>query len=141
MVKCIKYLQHTFTSKISPMKKLLLFLAVFTFTLISCEKIDYVQSEPQLEFTVVQGNMIFVEGATISLFETQLDWESQTNVIQSLKTNAKGQVIFENLKEQKYYFFVEKDELNNLADIAATWDPLKKGQRSQLLVKISETTL
>ncbi len=104
----------------------------------ACEKTEYVKSSPQLEITVVSGDMVFVEGATVSLFNTEDDWQLKSNVVQSLETDSKGQVLFEDLQEQKYYFFVEKGEQDNLADIAATFDPLKTGQKSELLVKITE---
>lgn len=106
-----------------------------------CKETEYVESAPQLEFTIVKDNLVFVEGATISLYTTQDDWETHSNVVQSLQTDSKGQALFEELEEQRYYFFVEQDELNNLTDIAATAEPLKIGQKSQVLVKIANTNL
>ena len=107
----------------------------------ACVKTEYVKPEPQLLFTVVSGNMIFVEGATVSLYETQNDWESGINVVDSLQTDSTGQALFEDLKEQRYFFSVVKGELNNLADIQATWDSLRVGQRSEVLVKIMKSDL
>jgi len=103
-----------------------------------CNETEYVPSAPQLEFTVVTDNMVFVEGATVTLYNTKEDWANSENAVESLQTDSKGQVFFENLREQKYYFFVQKEDMNNLADIAATAEPLKMGQQSQLLVKIME---
>lgn len=116
-------------------------LTVLAFTYQGCKETEYVLSTPQLEFTVVTDNMIFVEGATVTLYNTREDWTQKANPVQSLQTDSKGQVVFEDLKEQKYYFFVEKGDKNNLADIAATAEPLKMGQLSQLLVKIMENPL
>jgi hypothetical protein len=117
-------------------QKIYLILVCVALTFQACEKIEYVKADPQLGFTVVRDNMVFVEGATVSLFSNQQDWELKSNVVQTLQTDSKGQAIFENLGEQKYYFLVEKDELNNLADIAATHEPLKTGKRAEVLVKI-----
>lgn len=117
-------------------QKIYLILACVALTLQACEKTEYVKANPQLEFTVVRDNMVFVEGATVSLFNTRQDWELKSNVVQTLQTDSKGQALFENLGEQKYYFLVEKDEQNNLADIAATHEPLKIGKRAEVLVKI-----
>lgn len=118
-----------------------LFLAGAALILQACDITEYVESSPQLEFTVVRDNMVFVDGATVSLYNTKQDWESKSNVVESLQTDSKGQALFEDLQEQKYYFFVEKGELDNMADIAATWDPLKIGQRSEVLVKIMKTNM
>lgn len=122
-------------------QRFLLFLVGVTLILQACEKTEYVKASPQLEFTVVKDNMVFVEGAVISLYNTQEDWQLRTNAVQELHTDDRGQALFEDLQEQKYYFFVGKEELDNLADIAATSEPLKVGQKSQVLVKIMITNL
>lgn len=106
-----------------------------------CKKTEYATSTPQLEFTVVTDNLVFAEGATVSLFNSQEDWETHSNVVASQETDEKGQVLFENLDEQTYYFYIEKGELNNLADIAALSAPLQKGRKSELFVKIMDTQL
>nr|WP_319571836.1 SpaA isopeptide-forming pilin-related protein [uncultured Draconibacterium sp.] len=116
------------------------FLA-FVISLLSCTKEEYVDAAPQLFFTVVEDDLIFVEGATVSLFNNKEDWENDSNVVASLQTDAKGQALFENLDEQTYYFYVEKGDLNNLADIAALSEPLQIGRKSELFVKIMDTQL
>ncbi len=124
------------------MKKLNIFaiLALVLF-LFSCTEKEYIDADPQLLFTVVADNLVFVEDASVSLFNSQEDWESHSNVVASLQTDEKGQVLFENLDEQIYYFYVEKDDLNNLADIAALSEPLQIGRKSELFVKIMDTQL
>lgn len=108
---------------------------------LSCTKEEYVDADPQLLFTVVENNLVFVEEATVSLFNSQEDWENHANVVASQQTDGKGQVLFENLDEQTYYFYIEKGDLNNLADIAALSEPLQKGRKSELFVKIMDTQL
>ena len=124
------------------MKKLNIFaiLALVLF-LFSCTEKEYIDADPQLLFTVVADNLVFVEGASVSLFNSQEDWENHSNVVASLQTDGKGQVLFENLDEQIYYFFIEKGDLNNLADIAALSAPLQIGRKSELFVKIMDTQL
>ncbi|HPE77431.1 MAG TPA: SpaA isopeptide-forming pilin-related protein [Draconibacterium sp.] len=122
-------------------QKFFLFLAGLLLILQACEKTEYVKPDPQLEITVMGDNVVLIEGATVTLYNTKEDWTQNANAVQSLQTDSKGQVLFEDLKEQKYYFLVEKDDMNNLADIAATAEPLKVGQLSQLLVKIMENPL
>lgn len=124
------------------MKKLNIFaiLALVLF-LFSCTEKEYIDAAPQLLFTVVADNLVFVEGASVSLFNSQEDWENHSNVVASLQTDGKGQVLFENLDEQIYYFYIEKGDLNNLADIAALSEPLQIGRKSELFVKIMDTQL
>lgn len=124
------------------MKKLNIFaiLALVLF-LFSCTEKEYIDADPQLLFTVVADNLVSVEGASVSLFNSQEDWENHSNVVASLQTDGKGQVLFENLDEQIYYFYIEKGDLNNLADIAALSEPLQIGRKSELFVKIMDTQL
>nr|WP_321358130.1 hypothetical protein [uncultured Draconibacterium sp.] len=110
-------------------------------SLLSCTKEEYVEPAPQILITVVEDDLVFVEGASVSLFNSQEDWENHSNVVASLQTDEKGQVLFENLDEQIYYFYIEKGDLNNLADIAALSEPLQKGRKSELFVKIMNTQL
>lgn len=124
------------------MKKLNIFaiLALVLF-LFSCTEKEYIDAAPQLLFTVVADNLVFVEGASVSLFNSQEDWENHSNVVASLQTDGNGQVLFENLDEQIYYFYIEKGDLNNLADVAALSEPLQIGRKSELFVKIMDTQL
>jgi|GEM_PF-1543912 len=121
--------------------KVILTLTSLFFLVQACKKNEYVEPGPQLLFTVVKDNMVFVEDATITLYNTQDDWELQQNAVTSLQTDSTGQALFEDLNEQKYYFYVEKGILNNKADIGVTADSLKIGRRSELLVKIMECDL
>lgn len=122
------------------MKKLCIALMLgLVFLQFSCKKTEYVQSSPQLLITVMDDNVVLIEGATISLYNNEHDYETRSNLVTSLVTDSKGQALFEDLQEQKYFFSVEKGELDNQADIGSTSEPLKIGQRSEVLVKIMKT--
>lgn len=122
------------------MKKLGITLMIgLIFLQFSCKKTEYVEAGPQLLMTVVEDNVVIVEGATISLYSNEHDYETKSNLVTSLVTDSKGQALFEDLHEQKYFFSVVKGELDNQADIGSTREPLKIGQRSEVLVKIMKT--
>ncbi|MFA8434966.1 MAG: SpaA isopeptide-forming pilin-related protein [Marinifilaceae bacterium] len=95
-----------------------------------CSKTEYVDVDvkPQLEITVTDVSGKPVEGATTSLFSSKEDWEKKSNNIQSKKTDAAGKVLFEGLNETVYYFFVEKNTLNNFYEIASIENPLSKNE-------------
>ncbi len=106
---------------------------------ISCKKTDYVEAGPQLEFIVIDENLTFVEEASVSLYETLDDWRDRTNVLEVIQTDLDGKALFENLKEQLYYFHIEKGRLNNYMDIGAIKDSLRFGQKSVVTVILKET--
>lgn len=104
----------------------------------SCKKTEYVESSPQILITVISQYMVPVQGATITLYSTEDELYLKENPITTLQGDSNGQALFEDLEEQRYYFYVEKDGLDNTGDISAVWDPLKIGQRSELVVKLAE---
>ena len=110
----------------------------FVFLLFSCKKTEYVESNPQMLISVVSKYMVPVKEATITLYNTEDELHFKENAMATLQTDSIGQALFENLQEQRYYFYVEKDGWDNTSDISATWDPLQIGQRSELVVKIAE---
>lgn len=103
-----------------------------------CKKTEYVEPNPQMLISVVSRYMVPVAGATITLYNTEDELNLKENPVATRQTDSGGQVLFEDLKEQRYYFYVEKDGLDNSGDISATWDPLQIGQKSELVVKIDE---
>ncbi len=64
-----------------------------------------------------------VEGASVLLFPSVLDWEEETNSSYEVWTSALGKCIFEDMAEQYYYVDVLGDEHNNydLAEESTDW--------------------
>ncbi|NQU53237.1 MAG: carboxypeptidase regulatory-like domain-containing protein [Bacteroidetes bacterium] len=91
-----------------------------------------------MSISVISIYMVPVPGATIILYNTEDELHLKENPITTVQTDSNGQALFEDLEEQRYYFYVEKDGLDNTGDISATWSPLQIGQRSELVVKIAE---
>lgn len=114
---------------------LLLGLMILQF---SCNKDEFVEPNPQMLISVVSNYMGPVPGATITLYNSKDEFYLKENPKKTVQTDSNGQALFENLKEQRYYFYVEKDGLDNSGDISATWNSLQFGKRSELVVKIAE---
>ena len=72
-----------------------------------------VGSGAKMRITVVDENNAVVSGAKVLVFANHDDYENEDNIVASGETNAKGFVQFSNLKEQKYYVLIKKDNLNN----------------------------
>lgn len=113
-------------------------LVGLVFLQFSCKKTEYVEPNPQMLISVVSKYMVPVPGATIVLYNTEDELYLKENPITTVQTDPSGQVLFEDLEEQRYYFYVEKDGLDNSGDISATWNPLLIGQKSELVVKIAD---
>ena len=61
-----------------------------------------------------------VEGATVTLYKTEADYDEEKNPVQTAQTTAKGKVLFMGLEPISYYMNVEKDDLNNVGRGAKT---------------------
>lgn len=120
------------------MKKLnnIALLALVLF-LLSCTKEEYVKPAPQLQISVISKYLTPVDGASVTLYNTEDDLNRHSNPISTLQSDQAGQVLFENLEEQRYYFYVEKDGLNNTSDVASTKNAIETGQRFEVVVKIA----
>jgi hypothetical protein len=88
---------------------------------------DYVDIDvaPQLEITVTEISGIVVDSATVTLFGSQEDFLSQENILQTLITGSAGKVLFKELEEDIYYFYIEKGELNNFYEVVTFSEPLE----------------
>lgn len=121
------------------MKKLCITLMMgLVFLQFSCKKTEYVEANPQMLISVISQFLVPVQEATITIYSTEDELYLKVNPIATLQSDPNGQALFEDLEEQRYYFYVEKDGLDNTGDISAVWDPLQIGQRSELVVKLAE---
>lgn len=102
-----------------------LLLGILLFT--SCEKPD---NRPQLEFQVVdvQGRSIY--GAYAGLFDSYEGWLSRENPVQVWRTTSNtGEVIFTDLEEKQYFFYVRYGKLDNSMGQYHLAEPLTINER------------
>ncbi|MCK3683261.1 SpaA isopeptide-forming pilin-related protein [Maribellus sp. YY47] len=114
-------------------------IAVLTLVLSiwSCTDEEYVKPAPQLQIAVISKYLTPIDGANVTLYNTENDLLMKTDPISTLQTDQAGQALFENLEEQRYFFYVEKDGLDNTSDVAATKNAIETGQRFEVVVKIA----
>jgi len=106
-------------------------------SLLSCTKEEYVKPAPQLQLSVISKYLAPVSGASVTLYNSEDDLNQHSNPISTLQSDEAGQVLFENLEEQRYFFYVEKDGLDNTSDVASIKNPIETGQRFEVVVKIA----
>jgi hypothetical protein len=101
----------------------------------SCSETEFMDNAPQLEITVLSSSGERIENAFVFLYKSELDWKNKLNPILSDETNSQGIILFDNLEEQLYFFFVQKEELTNIESISALEKEL------QINVKAKITTI
>ena len=94
------------------MKKLQIVL-VLVILMISAQSAHAQLLNTKLQITVTNDLGNLVEGATVTLYKTMDDYDSEVNPVQSATTDAKGRVLFYELEPIAYYMTVTKDDLTN----------------------------
>jgi len=114
------------------------FLLLVTVLLFStgCEEKKYVDVKPQLKIIVMKENKTKVEGARVTLHNSEKDWKNRVNELEEKYTSEQGSVVFRELEEREYYFFISKDTLDNEKGIATHKDPLEKNEKRVIEVII-----
>ncbi|WP_462251460.1 peptidase associated/transthyretin-like domain-containing protein [Ekhidna sp.] len=69
----------------------------------------------KLRITVIDGLGNFVEGATVSIYETEKDYLASENAVATLKTDKKGRVTFKEVKPMAYFVEAKFEDKNNNA--------------------------
>ena len=121
------------------MKKSTLILMIFIClaVLISCVK-DIPPTS--LELAIVDNSGNVVSGAAVRLYSSQADWNDDTNQIGATGySDASGTVVFTDLSNIKYYWYVEKDCKNNANGTITTASALPAEVNNLVNVVISGT--
>lgn len=96
--------------------------------LVACQKTEYIDAPPQLQFTVVNEEGTLVDSAKVMLYSTYEDWYSVQNPLDSAFTDTTGRCLFTDLQEVYYFFDVSKGEdLLSMMSTSSTKGPLKMG--------------
>ena len=99
--------------------------------LISCpEKVFYINVAPQLEIIVKTESCQLVSDAQVFLFLTENDWWDKTNAVQSGQTGSQGSIVFTELEEVPYYFYVTKDYMTNEGQVSEIKEALKENVKA-----------
>src|SRR5450759_2523557 len=76
-----------------------------------CSKVDTL---PQLEIQVLDEKGANISGAYVALFDSADEWNKRINPMQVWRqTDLNGKVVFVDLKEITYYFYVRFDGKDN----------------------------
>lgn len=69
----------------------------------------------KLRITVIDELGNYVEGATVSIYETEKDYLASENAIATMTTDKKGRVTFKEVKPMAYFVEAKFEEKNNNA--------------------------
>ena len=94
------------------MKKLLILFALIIFFPAFSTVLEQIV-KTQIHITVRNDLGNTVEGVTVKLFESEKDYNEETNIAAEGVTDAKGIVRFKELKAISYFVMAEKDGQNN----------------------------
>lgn len=81
----------------------------------------------KLRVTVIDGLGNFVEGASVSIYETEKDYLASENAVATLLTDNKGRVTFKDIKPMAYFVEAKFENQNNNAAGVKTGE-LKEGR-------------
>ncbi|MEO9483851.1 MAG: carboxypeptidase-like regulatory domain-containing protein [Ekhidna sp.] len=77
-------------------------------------------SKVKLLVTVIDAAGKNVEGATITIYSSEEDYQNSINELIVGKSDKKGRFQFKGLESKSYFLDVRKDAMNNAADGAET---------------------
>ncbi|MEO9483825.1 MAG: SpaA isopeptide-forming pilin-related protein [Ekhidna sp.] len=69
----------------------------------------------KLRITVIDDLGNFVEGATVSIYESEKDYLASENAVSTLTSDKKGRVTFKEVKPMAYYVEAKFEDKNNNA--------------------------
>lgn len=115
--------------------KRLFFLLAFSITILSFSSNES-YFPTNLKITVLNDVGTFIEGAEVTLFNSDEDYRNETNaVMETVKTNDKGHVTFKKLEPKIYFVLVKKGDMNNDGGAAQT-NKLEEGKLNKVNIII-----
>lgn len=118
------------------MKKTVIYVIIASAIFYCCSDKVSVDNKPQLELNVINQEGNAVSDAVVLLYGSHDNMINQDSIIYQISTNSNGAVLFTNLEEQVYHFYIFKGNLNNKREVNKLSDPLKTNTRAKLLVTI-----
>ncbi len=118
------------------MKKTALGLVFITFSFLAFTSPHRQLMPTSLRVTVLNDAGNVQEGAIVTLYTTQEDYDKEQNpVAEAQTTNAKGFATFRNLETKVYYMTVAKGDMDN-ANASIKTEALKSGVLNKVNVII-----
>ena len=117
------------------MKKTILSF-ILLLTLFSCTKEVFTDNNPQLKIITRDSENNLISNASVSLYINVDDWSKDENILITKQTDINGEVLFEDLSEEIYYFYIEKEEKNNRYEIAKTENRIQINEITKVTVII-----
>lgn len=113
---------------------LALLSCLFAIVAAGCVKVD---TPPQLEIQVLDAKGNPVSGAVAGLFESEQEWVRLTNPVQPWRrTGADGKVLFADLHEVTYFFYVRFNGTDNSLGEISLAEPLQRNRKHHIIVMI-----
>lgn len=91
----------------------LLTLSLLLFLFNSCRDDEPMVTPTILEITIVDEDVLPVEGADVTLYSSLDNWLSESNPVRGLTSDTAGIVIFTDLDTGEYFIDIQKELLNN----------------------------
>ncbi len=85
----------------------------------------------KLRVTVIDGLGNFVEGATVTIYESEDDYRGNNNPIATTLSDEKGRALFKEVNPVSYYIDARKGDLRNDAEGVKT-APLEEGKLNKV---------
>lgn len=126
------------------MKRLIFPSLICTVILFSCSKSNTpappAPLDTKLEINVTDLSTGFATaGATVSLYGSLADWQSNSNVLATQTTDGAGSTKFGGLVSKKYYYYISQGCRSNLFEANAVNTPIPAGTLTTLFAGISST--
>ena len=113
------------------------FTTLFVYLLFfSCTKEVLVDVPPQLEIIVVDLDGNTISDALVKLYFNEKDWNFDENAVIEKRTGDSGSILFEDLKEQVYFIYAEKESKNNRHGVATFDQALQVNKLLKLNIEI-----
>lgn len=122
------------------MKKYSTLLVLLVLAFCGCAKEIHVPPAPSLLVIVSDETGGRLSGAVVLLYKEYADWFNMENHVDAGVADDNGEVLFEDLKENVYYFDASYDDCywNYPQGVYCTESPLKTGYRTKVRITLHE---
>ncbi len=95
--------------------RIITLLAIILVTTFSASEVQAQLLPTKLRITVIDGLGNYVEGASVSIYESEKDYLASENAVAMLISDKKGRVTFKGVKPMAYFVEAKFEDKNNNA--------------------------